>query len=290
MSTKNIDSQRKEKNYRSCYEKNCNCYRKNKITYISQEWIPPDEDTDYYKDYEFNVDEDRITINFLNMLQQPDNAETQNTKNAKSHADSSANELGLAPDSVNSAGNHGSFCPYKQFDSGNNQSKAYKNRCMIYIFLKGEIFQMALFLQTDFLREFWNTIQLAFAAVRGWLEYFLGGFDSVLMILVLFAITDYITSVMCAATDHGLPNEIGFKEIYRKVLIFLLVAIANIIDVEILKNGRMLRTVVVFFYLNYEGISLLENVAHLGLPIPKKLKVVLEQLHDRSQEEIERKQ
>lgn len=133
------------------------------------------------------------------------------------------------------------------------------------------------------MKEFWNTIQLAFAAIGGWLGYFLGGCDGLLIALIVFAVVDYITGVMCAVADHSLSSAVGFKGICRKVLIFTLVGIANIIDVHVIGDGFILRTAVIFFYLSNEGVSLLENAAHLGLPIPEKLKDVLEQLHDRSE-------
>ena len=66
------------------------------------------------------------------------------------------------------------------------------------------------------------------------------------------------------------------------MLIFTLVGIGNILDVYVLGEAGVLRTAVIFFYLSNEGVSLLENSAHLGLPIPEKLKDVLAQLHDRS--------
>ena len=135
------------------------------------------------------------------------------------------------------------------------------------------------------MKEFWNVIQVAFAAVGGWLGYFLGGCDGLLIALVVFVAVDYATGVMCAVADKKLSSEVGFKGICRKVLIFLLVGIANVLDVEVLKTGSVLRTAVIFFYLSNEGISLLENAGHLGLPIPEKMKKVLEQLHDRSEKE-----
>lgn len=135
------------------------------------------------------------------------------------------------------------------------------------------------------MKEFWNTIQLIFAAVGGWLGYFLGGCDGLLIALVVFAVVDYITGVMCAIADKELSSEVGFKGICRKVLIFILVGIANILDVQVIGTGSVLRTAVIFFYLSNEGVSLLENAGHLGLPIPEKLKAVLEQLHDRAETE-----
>lgn len=132
------------------------------------------------------------------------------------------------------------------------------------------------------MKEFWNTIQLAFAAVGGWLGYFLGGCDGLLYALIAFVVIDYITGVMCAISDKTLSSEVGFRGICRKVLIFLLVGIGNIIDVQVLGSPGVLRTAVIFFYLSNEGVSLLENAAHLGLPVPDAIKTVLEQLHDRS--------
>ncbi|MDO4333937.1 MAG: phage holin family protein [Eubacteriales bacterium] len=135
------------------------------------------------------------------------------------------------------------------------------------------------------MKEFWNTIQLIFTAVGGWLGYFLGGCDGLLIALVVFVVADYITGVMCAVADKELSSEVGFKGICRKVLIFILVGIANILDVQVIGTGSILRTAVIFFYLSNEGVSLLENAGHLGLPIPEKLKLVLEQLHDRAETE-----
>ena len=132
------------------------------------------------------------------------------------------------------------------------------------------------------MKEFWNTIQLIFAAVGGWLGYFLGGCDGLLYALIAFVVIDYITGVMCAISDKTLSSEVGFRGICRKVLIFLLVGIGNIIDVQVLGSPGVLRTAVIFFYLSNEGVSLLENAAHLGLPVPDAIKTVLEQLHDRA--------
>ena len=127
------------------------------------------------------------------------------------------------------------------------------------------------------MREFWNTIQLIFTAVGGWLGWFLGGSDGLVI--------DYITGVMCAISDKKLSSAVGFKGICRKVLIFALVGGGHILDTRVIGAGSVLRTAVIFFYLSNEGISLLENAAHLGLPVPKKLKDVLEQLHKRSEKE-----
>ena len=136
-----------------------------------------------------------------------------------------------------------------------------------------------------FMKEFWNSIQFVFTMIGGWLGYFLGGYDGLLYALVVFMVADYITGVMCAISDKKLSSAVGFKGICRKVLILMLVGIANLLDVEVIGTGAVLRTAVIFFYLSNEGVSLLENAAHLGLPIPEKLKAVLAQLHKKAESE-----
>lgn len=133
------------------------------------------------------------------------------------------------------------------------------------------------------MKEFWNTIQIVFTGVGGWLGYFLGGWDGMLYALLAFVVVDYITGIMCAISDKKLSSTVGFKGICRKVLIFLLVGIANILDMQVIGTGSVLRTAVIFFYISNEGISIVENAAHLGLPVAEKVRVVLEQLHDRSE-------
>ena len=135
------------------------------------------------------------------------------------------------------------------------------------------------------MKEIWTWIQLALAAIGGWLGWFLGGADGFLYALIAFVVIDYITGVMCAIVDKKLSSAVGFKGIFKKVLIFIMVGVGNIIDVQVLGQAGVLRTAVIFFYLSNEGVSMLENAGHLGLPIPAKLKEVLEQLHDRSEKE-----
>ena len=121
------------------------------------------------------------------------------------------------------------------------------------------------------MKDFWNVIQLLISALGGWLGYFLGGCDGLLYALLAFVVIDYITGVMCAVNDHTLSSEVGFRGICRKVLVFLLVGIANVLDVQVIGTGSVLRTAVIFFYISNEGVSLLENATHLGLPVPEKI-------------------
>ena len=139
------------------------------------------------------------------------------------------------------------------------------------------------------MKELWTSIQVVLAAVGGWLGWFLGGCDGLLFALVAFVGADYVTGVMCAIADRKLSSTVGFKGICRKVLIFLLVGIAHLLDTHVIGNGSVLRTAAVFFYISNEGVSLIENAAHIGLPIPAKLKAVLEQLHDRAEKESNQK-
>lgn len=131
------------------------------------------------------------------------------------------------------------------------------------------------------MKQIWNGIQIAFTALGGFLGWFLGGADGFLYALIAFVVIDYITGVMCAISDKSLSSEVGFRGICRKVLIFILVGVGNLLDVYILREAGVLRTAVNFFYLSNEGVSLLENASRLGLPIPEKLKEILQQLHDK---------
>ena len=134
------------------------------------------------------------------------------------------------------------------------------------------------------MKEIWNWVQMGIAAVGGWLGYFLGGWDGFLYALVAFVVIDYITGVLCAILDGKLSSDVGFRGISKKVLIFSLVAIGHVIDQNIIGEGAVIRTAVIFFYLSNEGVSILENTAHIGLPVPQKLKDILEQLHDRTED------
>lgn len=131
------------------------------------------------------------------------------------------------------------------------------------------------------MKEIWNWVQVALAAFGGFLGWFLGGFDGFLYALVALMVADYITGVMCAIVDKTLSSEVGFRGIFKKVLIFVLVGIGHIIDTNLIGDGNVLRTAIIFFYCSNEGVSMLENSSRLGLPIPEKLKDVLAQLHNK---------
>ena len=131
----------------------------------------------------------------------------------------------------------------------------------------------------------WTKIQIAAAALGGWLGYFMGGLDGLLIALLVFMVLDYLTGMMCAVVDRKLSSAVGYRGIFKKVLILLLVGVANIVDLYIVGDGSALRGAVVCFYLANEGLSLLENTAHIGLPVPEPLKNALAQLHNREKKE-----
>ena len=131
----------------------------------------------------------------------------------------------------------------------------------------------------------WAKIQIAITALGGWLGYFLGGMDGLLIALLVFVILDYLTGVMRAIADHELSSAIGFKGICRKVLIFALVGVGHVLDTHVVGTGSALRSAVICFYLSNEGVSLLENASHLGLPVPDKLKAILSQLHNKQDQD-----
>jgi toxin secretion/phage lysis holin len=135
------------------------------------------------------------------------------------------------------------------------------------------------------MKEFWNVMQAEIVMLGGWIGFFIGGCDGLAYALALLAVIDYLTGIMCAALDHKLCSAIGFRGICRKVLMFMLVGVANVLDVQIIGTGCMLRTAVLFFYISNEGISILENSAQIGLPIPKKMSEALQKARKQADEE-----
>jgi toxin secretion/phage lysis holin len=131
----------------------------------------------------------------------------------------------------------------------------------------------------------WTKVQIAVSAIGGWIGYFLGGVDGLLIALIVFMALDYLTGIMCAVLDKKLSSAIGFRGIFKKASILILVGIANIVDVHVVGAGSALRGAVICFYLSNEGLSLLENAAYIGLPVPERLKEVLSQLHRRDEKE-----
>ena len=125
----------------------------------------------------------------------------------------------------------------------------------------------------------WNEFRLSATIVGTAISEWVGGLDGLLEALIIFVVIDYVTGVFCAVVEKKLSSTVGFKGIFQKCLIVLLVGMANAVDEHILGGTEhLLRTAVIFFYLSNEGISILENAARLGLPIPDKLKDFLTQI------------
>lgn len=135
------------------------------------------------------------------------------------------------------------------------------------------------------MKNFIEAAQYAFAALGGAVGAVMGGFDGFLYALIVFVVVDYLTGIMVAVLKKELSSEVGFHGIFKKVVIFALVAVGHIVDTHVIQNGSVIRTAVIFFYLSNEGISILENASVIGLPVPQKLKDVLEQLKDGKGEE-----
>ncbi|TFZ41650.1 holin [Soehngenia longivitae] len=136
------------------------------------------------------------------------------------------------------------------------------------------------------MRDIWTFIQMAFTAIGGWLGWFLGGYDGFLYALIAFVVIDYILGVMSAILEKHLSSDVGARGIFKKVVIFSLVGISHIIDQNIIGDGNAIRTAVIFFYLSNEGISIIENSTRIGLPVPEKLKNILEQLKDGGDKDV----
>ncbi|WP_213950366.1 phage holin family protein [Tepidanaerobacter syntrophicus] len=128
------------------------------------------------------------------------------------------------------------------------------------------------------MKELIHTLQLIFAAIGGYIGWFLGDFDGLLYALVAFVVADYITGIMLAFLEKKLSSSVGFKGIFKKVLIFAFVGLGHIIDFYIIQKGSAVRTAVIFFYLSNEGLSIIENATMIGLPVPEKLKAVFIEL------------
>ena len=113
------------------------------------------------------------------------------------------------------------------------------------------------------------------------LSFLFGDIEGLMVALIALIILDYISGVIAAAVEKRLSSEVGAKGIAKKIFMLLIVALANIVDINVIGDGHVLKTVTVVFYICNECISLIENAGRIGVPVPKKLLDVLEQLRDR---------
>jgi toxin secretion/phage lysis holin len=130
------------------------------------------------------------------------------------------------------------------------------------------------------LKDIIDTIKILIALLGTSISYFLGGWDGIIYALLTFSVIDYLTGLMLAIVEKKISSEVGFRGISKKVLIFALVGIGNLLDVHLIKNGSAIRTAVLFFYIANEGISIIENASKLGLPVPNKLKIILKDIKE----------
>ncbi len=134
------------------------------------------------------------------------------------------------------------------------------------------------------MKQMWNMVQVVFAAMGGALGYFFGEMDGLLIALIVFVVVDYITGVMVAVSERKVSSAVGYKGILKKIFLLIMVGVAHVLDAHVMNTGSMLRTAVIFFYLSNEGISIIENAGKLGIPVPEKVRKVLEQLKDKEEE------
>lgn len=114
------------------------------------------------------------------------------------------------------------------------------------------------------------------------LSFCFGRMDGFLIALIVLMCFDYATGVIRAAVNHDLCSSVGFKGIARKVLILALVAVGNLIDVHIIGDGSICRSLVMGFYAANEALSIIENAIGLGLPVPKKLVAIIRELKSKN--------
>lgn len=135
------------------------------------------------------------------------------------------------------------------------------------------------------MKDIIGTSQFILTAVGGYIGWFIGGFDGLTYALLAFVVIDYVSGVMVAIIEKKLSSSIGFKGIFKKMLIFIFVGVGHIVDFYILKNGSAVRTAVIFFYISNEGLSIIENSSKIGLPIPKSLESIFKDLREEDEED-----
>ena len=126
-----------------------------------------------------------------------------------------------------------------------------------------------------------NIFKNIMAGICTVLSFLFGDMEGLMVALIALIILDYISGVIAAAVEKRLSSGVGAKGIAKKIFMLLIVALANIVDINVIGDGHVLKTVTVVFYICNECISLIENAGRIGVPVPKKLLDVLEQLRDR---------
>lgn len=131
-----------------------------------------------------------------------------------------------------------------------------------------------------------NVIKSVSAILCGLAGFLWGEMDGLMIALISFIVIDYITGLIVGAAQHRLNSHTSFIGLIRKALILIVVSVAHIIDTQILGgNASVFRSAACGLYLANEGLSILENCGKLGVPYPRKLRDILEQLREKSEEE-----
>ena len=128
-----------------------------------------------------------------------------------------------------------------------------------------------------------NIFKNIMAAVCTLISFLFGNMEGMLIALIALIILDYISGVIAAAVEKRLSSAVGAKGIAKKIFMLLIVALANIVDINVIGDGHVLKTVTIVFYICNECISLIENAGRIGVPVPKKLLDVLEQLKNKDE-------
>ncbi|MDY4587730.1 MAG: phage holin family protein [Oscillospiraceae bacterium] len=123
-----------------------------------------------------------------------------------------------------------------------------------------------------------NIIRTISAAVGAAVGFLFGQLNGLFWAVIALMAIDYVTGVIVAVMNKRLSSEVGFRGLVKKLFILVLIAVAHIVDAQIIGQGAAVMTAVMLFFAANEGISILENAANLGLPVPKKLRDILEQL------------
>ncbi|HEL1818058.1 TPA: phage holin family protein [Streptococcus suis] len=131
------------------------------------------------------------------------------------------------------------------------------------------------------MKELLTLNKILFSMIGGLIGSLFGELDGILYALLVFIIIDYLTGIFSAVVEKQLSSSIGFRGIFKKIAILFLVSLGHMIDTAIIKQGGTIRTMVIFFYLSNEGLSILENTVRIGLPIPEKLQAILKQINER---------
>ena len=128
-----------------------------------------------------------------------------------------------------------------------------------------------------------NFLDFIIAAMLGFITWFFGGIDGLLQVLIAFSVIDYLTGIIAAGLNHELSSRVGFRGIVKKVILFMFVGMAHLLDSYLPGDSGSIRAVVCLFYVVNEGISIIENAEKIGVPIPKPLHNMLAKLHDMTQ-------